>query len=144
VSRQGPAQLSKRETLVPASSSNEQNRTKYRKRRLAERQLSIVGNSSSLKMQVFEEITHVVLNSLGDHVVRASPAHIAIAHVSIDHCNLPHQAVLLGVWGMVARWSVILARFSPLHAIIFAEAGEKLKAASAAATSKFFIVVSRV
>jgi hypothetical protein len=96
-------------------------------------------------MQVSEGITHVVLNSLGDHVVRASPAHIAIAHVSIDHCNLPHHGrPFLGVWGMVARWSVILARFSPVHAIIFAEAGEKLKAANAAATTKFFIVVSRV
>lgn len=47
------------------------------------------------------------------------------------------MAVLFGVWGMVARWSVILARFSPVHAI-FAEAGAKLKAANAAATTKFF------
>jgi hypothetical protein len=50
----------------------------------------------------------------------------------------------LGVWGIIARWSVILAKFSPVHAIILAEAGEKLKAANAVAITKFFIVVSRV
>jgi hypothetical protein len=84
------------------------------KRRLTERQLSIVGNSSSLKMQVSEGITHVVLNSLGDHVVRASPAHIAIAHASIDHCNLPHHGRPFGSLGhgskVVSHLGEILSR----------------------------------
>jgi hypothetical protein len=46
VSRQGPAQLSKRETWVQASSSNEQNRTEYRKTRLADRPVQAKSSSS--------------------------------------------------------------------------------------------------
>jgi hypothetical protein len=42
----------------------------------------------------------------------------------------------------VAIRSVILAKFSPLHAIIFAEAGDNTKLANAAAITRFFIVVS--
>ena len=51
MSRQGPAQLSKRETWVLASSSNEQsNGFSIEKCRLAARQLSIVGNGVRLRI----------------------------------------------------------------------------------------------
>src|SRR3984893_12559810 len=41
-------------------------------------------------------ITLVVLNSLGDYVVFASPAQIAVAQVRIDHCHLPHHGHSFG------------------------------------------------
>jgi hypothetical protein len=40
--------------------------------------------------------------------------------------------------------SVILAKFSPVQAKVFAEAGDKVKTANAAATTRFFIMVSSV
>jgi hypothetical protein len=76
--------------------------------------------------------------------VRASPEHIAIAHASIDHCNLPHHGRPFGSLGRGSKVVSHLGEILSVHAIIFAEAGEKLKAANAAATTKFFIVVSRV
>jgi hypothetical protein len=93
-------------------------------------------------MQVLEGITLVVLNSLGDYVVFASPAQIAVAQVSIDHCHLPHHGHSFETVRHSSHSVGHLGEIFALHAIIFAEAGDKVKAANAAATTRFFIVVS--
>jgi hypothetical protein len=94
-------------------------------------------------MQAFERITLAVLNSLGDYVVFASPAQIAVAQVSIDHCHLPHHGHSFGTeWHSSHSVGHIGEIFACARHHLCGSRRQGIKAANAAATNRFFIVVS--
>jgi len=95
----------------------------------------------SLEMQVHEGIGLVVLYSLGDDVMPASTPHVAVAHVGIDHCHLPHHGHLFGTVGHRTHSVGHLGKISAVYATVFADAGDRAKTANAAATGRFLIVV---